>query len=56
MSNNTKRVINFTLDRKLDDYMNELFGNKSRYVEYLILEDLKKVIGSEELKKLLKGG
>lgn len=38
----TKKVINISVDKKLDDLMNDLFGNKSKYVEYLILEDMKK--------------
>lgn len=46
----TKKVINFAIDRKLDELMNELFGNKSRYIEYLILQDMKKHLKIEDLK------
>jgi len=48
----TKKVINFTVDRKLDELMNELFGNKSKYIEYLILQDMKKHLKEEDLKEV----
>lgn len=51
--NHTKKVINISIDRKIDDKMNELFGNKSKYIEYLILQDLKKYINDDELEKII---
>jgi len=48
----TKKVINISVDKKLDDLMNDLFGNKSKYVEYLILEDMKKHLTEEQLKNI----
>jgi len=46
----TKKVINFTVDKKLDELMEELFGNKSKYIEYLIHQDMKKYLKKEDLK------
>lgn len=35
-----KVVVSLSLDRKLNDYMEELFDNKSKYIEWLIYCDL----------------
>lgn len=33
--------ISVSIDRKLDEYMDELFSNKSKYIEWLIFQNLK---------------
>ena len=38
----TKKVLPICIDRKLDNILNEHITNKSRYIEYLILQDLTK--------------
>lgn len=38
----TKKVLPISIDRKLDDILTEHITNKSRYIEYLILQDLTK--------------
>jgi len=37
-----KVSISISIDRKLDDYMEEMFDNKSAYIEWLIEQDLLK--------------
>ena len=46
----SKKVIPISIDKQLNDLMCEMFGNKSRYVEYLIHQDL--LIKLKESKKL----
>jgi len=50
--NHTKKIINISVDRNLDDLLEKLFGNKSKYVEYLILQDMKKHLTDEQLKNI----
>lgn len=38
----TKKVIAISIDPKLDNIMEELFDNKSKYIEWLIFNDMKK--------------
>jgi hypothetical protein len=47
-----KTKINRTvsIDRKLDNLMNETISNKSKYIEWLIYQDLKK---DERVKKII---
>jgi len=45
----TKRV---SIDRKLDNLMNEKISNKSKYIEYLIYQDLSK-LNDERIKKII---
>lgn len=45
MKTNSKKekvIVSLSIDRKLDDYMNEMFDNKSQYIEWLIEQDLLK--------------
>jgi hypothetical protein len=35
-----KVIVSLSIDRKLDDYMNEMFENKSQYIEWLVEQDL----------------
>ena len=37
-----KVIVSISVDKKLDDYMEELFKNKSAYIEWLIEQDLLK--------------
>lgn len=40
----TKEKVNISvsIDKKLDGYINELISNKSKYLEYLVYQDLLK--------------
>jgi len=35
-----KVVVSLSIEKKLNDYMDELFDNKSKYIEWLIYQDL----------------
>jgi hypothetical protein len=35
-----KVSVSISIDKKLDDYMEEMFNNKSSYIEWLIEQDL----------------
>lgn len=37
-----KVIVSLSIDRKLDQYMNEMFENKSKYIEWLVEQDLLK--------------
>ena len=37
-----KVIVSLSIDKKLDDYMNEMFDNKSKYIEWLVEQDLLK--------------
>lgn len=37
-----KVSVSISIDRKLDEYMEEMFDNKSAYIEWLIEQDLLK--------------
>jgi hypothetical protein len=46
-----KMIVSLSIDRKLDDYMTEMFENKSKYIEWLVEQvllkngvDLEKII------------
>jgi len=47
----TKSMLRISIDKKLDDYMSELFSNKSRYIEWLIHQDLIK--NGKDVKKII---
>lgn len=42
MSKKEKVIISISIDKKLDGYMEEMFDNKSAYIEWLIEQDLLK--------------
>jgi hypothetical protein len=42
MIKKNKVSVSISIDRKLDDYMEEMFDNKSAYIEWLIEQDLLK--------------
>lgn len=46
-----KRTI--SIDRNLDIAMNETISNKSKYIEWLIYQDLKGKSNNEEIKKII---
>lgn len=50
----TKTKINraVSIDRNLDNLMNEQIINKSKYIEWLIYQDLKNT-GDERIKKII---
>ncbi len=41
-SKKEKVIVSLSIEQKLDDYMNEMFDNKSAYIEWLIEQDLLK--------------
>lgn len=49
----TKMSITITVDSNIYAAIEKLFGNKSKYVNYLIYQDLLKNTNDEEIKKLL---
>lgn len=49
----TKKAITITLDNNVCDAIERLFGNKSKYINWLIYQDLLKNTDDEEIKKLL---
>lgn len=44
-----KRTI--SIDKNLDDAMNDIISNKSKYIEWLILQDMKKTGYYEKINK-----
>jgi len=51
MDKKEKTTISLSIDKKLNKYMNELFENKSKYIEWLIYQDLTKK--NEDLTKII---
>lgn len=51
MKKKEKVIVSLSIDKKLDRYMNELFDNKSQYIEWLIYQDLVK--NDPEIKKII---
>ena len=49
----TKIRISLTVDRKLNDILDEEFINKSKYIEWLIYQDLMKHSKNEKIKKII---
>ena len=41
-----------TINKKLDDLMNELMSNKSKYIEWLIYNDLKNNSNDDRIKNI----
>ena len=48
-----KNRISISLDKQLDDILNDEFSNKSKYIEWLIYQDMLKNSKNEKIKKLL---
>lgn len=51
MKKKEKVIVSLSIDKKLNEYMNELFDNKSQYIEWLIYQDLVKT--DPEIKKII---
>jgi hypothetical protein len=49
----TKVRISLAVDKKLNDILDEEFTNKSKYIEWLIYQDLMKNSKNEKLKKII---
>lgn len=49
----TKKAITFTIDKYLYNIIEEKFNNKSKYINWLIYQELLKNTNDEELKKML---
>ena len=49
----TKKKVSISLDRELDEILNEEFNNKSKYIEHLIYQDLLKNSKNDKIKKII---
>ena len=49
----TKTHLCITIDKNLSDVVNEEFSNKSRYIEWLIYQDMKQNSKNEKIKKII---
>jgi hypothetical protein len=49
----TKIRISLAVDKKLNDILDEEFTNKSKYIEWLIYQDLMKYSKNEKIKKII---
>ena len=49
----TKSRISVSIDKKLDDILNDEFNNKSKYIEWLIYQDLFKNSNNAKIKTIL---
>lgn len=52
-NNKTKVKVSISIDRKLDEIISEEFTNKSKYIEWLIYQDLTKYSKNEKIKKII---
>ena len=48
-----KNRISISIDKQLDDILNEEFNNKSKYIEWLIYQDMLKNSKNDKIKPLL---
>jgi metal-responsive CopG/Arc/MetJ family transcriptional regulator len=53
MENKTKLKVSISIDRKLDEVINEEFSNKSKYIEWLVYQDLKKYSKNKKISKIV---
>jgi len=49
----SKNRISISIDKQLDDILNDEFSNKSKYIEWLIYQDMLKNSKNKKIKKLL---
>ncbi len=50
----TKDIITISLNKQMNEILNETFANKSEYIEWLIYQDLKIINPDDEkLKKII---
>ena len=45
--------MSISIDKQLDDILNDEFNNKSKYIEYLIYQDLLKKSKNDKIKIIL---
>lgn len=48
----TKKNISISIDKKIDDILNKEFSNKSKYIEYLIYQDMKKNSNNKKINSI----
>ena len=48
-----KLKISISLDKNLNDILDTEFSNKSKYIEYLIYQDMKKNSKNEKIKDII---
>jgi hypothetical protein len=51
--NKSKKRMSISIDKQLDDILNVEFNNKSKYIEYLIYQDLLKNSKNDKIKIIL---
>ena len=51
--NKTKVKVSISIDRKLDEIINEEFVNKSKYIEWLIYQDLLSNSKNKKIKRVI---
>ena len=49
----TKKKVSISIDRELDEVINEEFKNKSKYIEHLIYQDLLKNSKNDKINKII---
>jgi len=49
----TKKKISITLDKNIEEILNEEFNNNSKYIEWLIYQDLLKNSKNDKIKTIL---
>lgn len=49
----TKKNMTISMNKKIYNLIEEKFNNKSKYIEYLVYQDLLKNLDDEEIKKIL---
>jgi hypothetical protein len=49
----TKTIISISVDRNMNVFINENITNKSKYVEWLIYQDLKNSMSEDRMKKII---
>ena len=49
----TKIKRSISIDKNLDNLMNETISNKSKYIEWLIYQDLKKSLSEDKIKNII---
>ena len=49
----TKTNLTITIDRNLKEIIEEEITNRSKYIEYLIYQDLKQKSNNERIKKII---
>jgi len=49
----TKTIISISVDNNLNDIIDEKIGNKSKYIEWLIYQNIKKSLIDDKIKKII---